>query len=147
MEELGPGVIDQIVDHRRLNRLAVSGDPLHSPFRLTLPTLPPGGKPSDVVILTLESGRGGDPLVYELDETMHAQKRYYLGDKRKVEAAIGEVEAQTSMGDETSDKKGKKENVHQKIIFQSNEANSNCFFGSHWHTYLEGSDTTYPVRQ
>jgi len=37
----------------------------------------------------------GIPLVYELDETMHAQKRYYLGDKRKVEAAIQEVAAQT----------------------------------------------------
>ena len=35
-------------------------------------------------------------LVYELDETMHAQKRYYLGDKRKVEAGINEVESQTS---------------------------------------------------
>ena len=55
----------------------------------------------------------GMPLVYELDETMHAQKRYYLGDKRKVEAAIGEVEAQTSMSDkekaEKKDKKGKKD--------------------------------------
>ena len=38
----------------------------------------------------------GIPLVYELDETMHAQKRYYLGDKRKVEAGINEVESQTS---------------------------------------------------
>ena len=38
----------------------------------------------------------GIPLVYELDETMHAQKRYYLGDKRKVEAGISEVEAQTA---------------------------------------------------
>lgn len=38
----------------------------------------------------------GIPLVYELDESMHAQKRYYLGDKRRVEAAIGEVEAQTA---------------------------------------------------
>lgn len=37
----------------------------------------------------------GIPLVYELDETMHAQKRYYLGDKRKVEAGINEVESQT----------------------------------------------------
>jgi len=37
----------------------------------------------------------GIPLVYELDETMHAQKRYYLGDQRKVEAGIHEVEAQT----------------------------------------------------
>ena len=37
----------------------------------------------------------GIPLVYELDETMHAQKRYYLGDKRKVEAGINEVASQT----------------------------------------------------
>jgi hypothetical protein len=39
----------------------------------------------------------GIPLVYELDETMHAQKRYYLGDKRKVEAGLNEVAAQTKI--------------------------------------------------
>ncbi|MFW2439286.1 MAG: 2,3-diphosphoglycerate-dependent phosphoglycerate mutase [Arenicellales bacterium] len=39
----------------------------------------------------------GIPLVYELDETMHAQKRYYLGDKRKVEAGLNEVAAQTKV--------------------------------------------------
>jgi 2,3-bisphosphoglycerate-dependent phosphoglycerate mutase len=37
----------------------------------------------------------GIPMVYELDETLHAQKKYYLGDIRKVEAGINEVEAQT----------------------------------------------------
>jgi 2,3-bisphosphoglycerate-dependent phosphoglycerate mutase len=41
----------------------------------------------------------GIPMVYELDESMHAQKKYYLGDKRKVEAGINEVESQTKEPD------------------------------------------------
>ncbi|HBE92140.1 MAG TPA: hypothetical protein DDW55_06285, partial [Gammaproteobacteria bacterium] len=49
----------------------------------------------------------GIPLVYELDETLHAQKRYYLGDKRKVEAAIGEVAAQTGQSENDNPAKGK----------------------------------------
>jgi 2,3-bisphosphoglycerate-dependent phosphoglycerate mutase len=50
----------------------------------------------------------GIPLVYELDETMHAQKRYYLGDIRKVEAGINEVEAQTT-GPSSEQKNSSKE--------------------------------------
>lgn len=51
----------------------------------------------------------GIPLVYELDETMHAQKRYYLGDKRKVEAGINEVASQTG-NKAVNDKKAKAKN-------------------------------------
>jgi 2,3-bisphosphoglycerate-dependent phosphoglycerate mutase len=56
----------------------------------------------------------GIPLVYELDETMHAQKRYYLGDKRKVEAAISEVVAQTDRKAKEGDKKKKKDKDKDK---------------------------------
>jgi 2,3-bisphosphoglycerate-dependent phosphoglycerate mutase len=45
----------------------------------------------------------GIPLVYELDESMHAQKRYYLGDKRKVEAGLNEVASQTKLPEKEKD--------------------------------------------
>ncbi len=49
----------------------------------------------------------GIPLVYELDETLHAQKRYYLGDKRKVDAGLSEVAAQTQMPEKENVEKSK----------------------------------------
>ena len=45
----------------------------------------------DIVTLNIPTGI---PLVYEIDDTLHVQCHYYLGDEEKIKNATATVEAQ-----------------------------------------------------